>query len=125
MGVNLATHLYEFIREIRGRVDQYAAFFGQMKSYLASQQQAHPELRDYLAELEAMVAEAQSKSEEIYATPLSSVEKKTDAMKKLAGGKRRRVRLRRPRRQRHSWLAGRPLSPLQPAGDEARANGRA
>ena len=83
VGVNLATHLYEFIREIRGRIDQYAAFFGQMKSYLAGEQQAHPELREYLAELEAMVAEAQSKSEEIYATPLSSVQKRTDAMKKL------------------------------------------
>ena len=31
VGVNLATHLYEFIREIRGRVDQYAAFFNQTK----------------------------------------------------------------------------------------------
>ena len=27
VGVNLATHLYEFIREIRGRVDQYRTFF--------------------------------------------------------------------------------------------------
>ncbi len=83
MGVNLATHLYEFIREIRGRVDQYGAFFGQMKDYLATEQKAHPELRDYLAELEGMVAQAQSRSKEIYATPLPSVQKKTDAMKTL------------------------------------------
>jgi hypothetical protein len=82
VGVNLATHLYEFIREIRGRVDQYGAFFGQMKDYLAAQQKAHPELRDYLGELEGMVADPQSKSKEIYAVPLASVQSKTDAMKK-------------------------------------------
>ena len=34
VGMNLATHLYEFIREIRGRVDQYAAFFEEMRAYL-------------------------------------------------------------------------------------------
>jgi len=83
LGVDLATHLYEFIREIRGRVDQYGTFFGQMKNYLASEKLAHPELRDYLTELEGLVAEAHSKSKEIYETPLSSVQKKTDAMKKL------------------------------------------
>jgi hypothetical protein len=83
VGVNLATHLYEFIREIRGRVDQYGAFFGQVKGYLASEKTAHPELGGYASELEGMVAEAQSKSREIYETPLPAVQKKTDAMKKL------------------------------------------
>jgi hypothetical protein len=83
VGVNLATHLYEFIRGIRGRVDQYAAFYGQVQSYLAGEQRAHPELRGYLAPLESMVATAQSKSKEIYATPLSAVQRKTDGMKKL------------------------------------------
>jgi hypothetical protein len=83
VGVNLATHLYEFIREIRGRVDQYGIFFGEMNDYLASEQKAHPELRDYVAELEGMIADAQSKSKEIYATPLAAMQKKTDAMKKL------------------------------------------
>ncbi len=83
VGVGLATHLYEFIREIRGRVDQYGTFFAQMKGYLAREKLAHPELRDYLTELEGMVAEAQSKSKEIYETPLSSVQKKTDTMKKF------------------------------------------
>ena len=83
VGVNLATHLYEFIREIRGRVDQYVAFFSQISGYLAGEKKAHPELRDYLSELEGMVAEDQSKSKEIYETPLPSVEKKTGAMKKL------------------------------------------
>ena len=83
IGVDLATHLYEFIREIRGRVDQYGAFFARMKSDLATEQQAHPELRDYLAQLQALVAQAQAQSGEIYATPLASVQKKTDAMKAL------------------------------------------
>jgi hypothetical protein len=83
VGVHLATHLYEFIREIRGRVDQYVAFFGQIKSYLATETKAHPDLRNYTAGLEAVVAEAESRSEEIYATPLPSVEKKIESMKKL------------------------------------------
>ncbi|MCX6929701.1 MAG: hypothetical protein NT154_41770, partial [Verrucomicrobia bacterium] len=83
VGMDLATHLYEFIREIRGRIDQYGTFFGEVQAYLASEKQAHPELQDYLAELEGMVTLAQSKSKEIYATPLSSVQNKTDAMKKL------------------------------------------
>ena len=83
LGVDLATHLYEFIREIRGRVDQYSAFFDRMNHYLASEQQAHPELRDYLAELQALVANAQARSAEIYATPLASVQQKTESMKAL------------------------------------------
>ena len=48
VGINLATHLYEFIREIRGRVDQYAAFFDQMKRYLDGQEKAHPEWQPLL-----------------------------------------------------------------------------
>jgi hypothetical protein len=83
VGLNLATHLYEFIREIRGRVDQYAAFFEQTKRYLDSEQKAHPEWQPYFAELQALVADAQSKSREIYATPLPAVEEKIEAMKKL------------------------------------------
>jgi len=83
VGLNLATHIYEFIREIRGRVDQYGAFFAQFQDYLASEKKAHPELKDYLEELEKMVADAQAKSKTIYATTLPSVQTKTDAMKKL------------------------------------------
>jgi hypothetical protein len=83
MGLNLATHLYEFIREIRGRVDQYAAFFEQMNVYLDGQQKAHPDWQPYFAELQALVVEAQSKTPAIYATPLPAVEKKIEAMKKL------------------------------------------
>ena len=83
MGLNLATHLYEFIREIRGRIDQYAAFFEQTKGYLDGQQKAHPEWQPFFAELQAMVVEAQSKTRQIYATPLPVVEKKIEAMKKL------------------------------------------
>jgi hypothetical protein len=40
-------------------------------------------LVDYLAGLEKMVSEAQSKSLEIYDTPLPDVQKKIDAMKTL------------------------------------------
>ena len=40
-------------------------------------------MRHYLAELEAMVAEAQSKAQEIYNTPLTTVQNQIDSMKKL------------------------------------------
>ncbi|MGO8675716.1 MAG: hypothetical protein ACLQVX_07575 [Limisphaerales bacterium] len=83
VGVDLATHLYEFIREIRGRVDQYGTFFAAMQTYLAAERKAHPELGGYLAELQGLVAQAQAQSGEIYATPLESVQKKIDAMKAL------------------------------------------
>ncbi len=83
VGVNLATHLYEFIRGIRGRLDQYGAFFAQMKEYLEHEKTAHPEARSYLGELEALVVEAQSKPGRIYATPLSTVQAKTESIKKL------------------------------------------
>jgi hypothetical protein len=88
VGVNLATHLYEFIREIRGRVDEYTNHFGEMRTYFAAGQKEHPELREYVAELDGLVAEAQAKSTEVYATPLPSVQKKIEAMKqKLEEGK--------------------------------------
>jgi hypothetical protein len=83
VGLNLATHLYEFIREIRGRVSQYAEFFSQTKAYLQKQKTAHPEAQAYLAELEAIVDEAPPKSREIFAAPLTDVETKIAAMKKL------------------------------------------
>lgn len=83
VGINLATHLYEFIREIRGRVDQYAAFFAQMKDYLAKEKTANPELKSYLAEMEVLLDEAQSKNKEVFDTPLASVKTKIDSMKKL------------------------------------------
>ena len=83
VGVNLATHLYEFIREIRGRVDQYRDYFSELKSYLAGQRKEHPEVRDYTVELEGLVAQAQAQSEEIYATSLSSVQAKIENMKAL------------------------------------------
>jgi hypothetical protein len=83
VGMNLATHLYEFIREIRARVDQYAAFFDELNAYLQAEKKAHPEIQGYLAELGGIVGEAQSKAQKIYATPLTSVQKQTDSMKKL------------------------------------------
>ncbi|HEY3855904.1 MAG TPA: carbohydrate binding domain-containing protein [Verrucomicrobiae bacterium] len=87
VGVNLATHLFEFIREIRGRLDQYGAFFDQTGNYLADEEKSHPKMHDYISKLQAMVTEAKSKTGEIYATPLSAVQEKTEAMKKelLAG----------------------------------------
>ena len=83
LGVNLATHIYEFIREIRHRVDDYGAFFARTQDYLENQKKAHPELKEYLGEMEAMVAGAQAEFKPIYATALPSVQTKTDAMKKL------------------------------------------
>jgi hypothetical protein len=81
VGVNLATHLFEFIRGIRARVDQYLAFSNQMKTYLAEQKTNHPELGNYLKELESIIDEGQSKTARIYTTPLAAVQTKTDAMK--------------------------------------------
>jgi hypothetical protein len=83
VGVNLATHLYEFIREIRGRLDQYGVFFAQMHDYLEAGKQARPELSEYLDELEKMVTDAQFRSNAIYATPLPDVREKTENIKKL------------------------------------------
>jgi hypothetical protein len=83
VGLNLATHLYEFIREIRRRLDQYGAFFGQVQDYLASEKTAHPELKEYLEQMESMVADAQNRSKNIYATPLAAVQSKTDEIKKV------------------------------------------
>ncbi len=83
VGVNLATHLYEFIREIRARVDQYAAYFEGMQRYLEGEEKAHPELHDYIAELQDLVSQGKAKAAGIYATPLAAVEAKTEAMKKL------------------------------------------
>jgi hypothetical protein len=83
VGVDLATHLYEFIREIRGRVDQYTAFFADLKSYLDAEKAAHPETRSYVAPLEGLVAEAQSRAKKVYDTPLPTVQEKIDGMKKL------------------------------------------
>lgn len=83
VGVNLATHLYEFIRGIRGRIDQYSSFFAAEKDYLNHEKSAHPEITSYVTPLEALVVEAQSKSKKVYDTPLPSIESKIDAMKKL------------------------------------------
>jgi hypothetical protein len=83
VGLNLATHLYEFIREIRGRLDQYAAFFAQLQDYLASEKQAHPDLKEYLEQMELQVTNAQGRSREIYSTTLASVQSKTDSIKQL------------------------------------------
>ena len=88
IGVNLATHLYEFVREIRGRIDQYGAWFTDLHQYLEQEQIAHPEIQGYVKPLQTLIAEAQSKSKEIYATPLPAVQAKIEAMKeRLRQGK--------------------------------------
>ena len=83
IGVNLATHLYEFIQGIRGRVDQYDRFFAQIDDYLNGEGTAHPEMKPYLSELKMMVADAKSRTKQVYATPLPVVRTKIDSMKKL------------------------------------------
>ncbi len=82
IGVNYATHIYEFIREIRSRVDQYSAFVTHVQDYLATEKKAHPELKEYLAELESMMNETPGEFKAIYATSLPSIQTKTEAMKK-------------------------------------------
>jgi hypothetical protein len=82
VGVNLAAHIYEFIQGIRSRVDQYNDYFKQTQDYLASEKKAHPELREYLEEMQTMLTEAQAESRAVYATSLASLQAKTDAMKK-------------------------------------------
>jgi hypothetical protein len=83
VGVNLATHLYEFIREIRARVDQYVAFFDGLNTYLAGEATAHPEAHAYIAELQKLINQARAQAQDIYATSLQTVAAKTDGMKKL------------------------------------------
>jgi hypothetical protein len=83
VGVNLATHLFEFIRGIRERVDQYVGFFNELNAYFTAEEQAHPETHTYIAPLHALVTEGLARAKDAYETPLSAVRQKTDAMKKL------------------------------------------
>ena len=71
------------IREIRGRLGQYISFFDGMQTYLDGEDKIHSDLHPYISELQSMISEAKSKSAEIYATPLSTVQEKTENMKKL------------------------------------------
>jgi len=82
LGVQYATHLYEFIREIRGRVDQYNGFFGNARAFLKTQADGKPELKNYIADLDSLAAQAQEKIEEIDKTQLPTVAKKIEEMKK-------------------------------------------
>jgi hypothetical protein len=82
LGVNLATHLYEFMVGIRSRVDEYSNFLTKTQDYLANEKKAHPELRDYLEEMQAMITEAQADSKSVYATSLTTIQTRTEAMKK-------------------------------------------
>ena len=80
VGVNLATHIYEFIQGIRGRVDQYNEFFTKTQDYLAIQKQDHPELKDFIQDLQTQLTQAQAESRAIYATKLETVKTKTDTL---------------------------------------------
>ncbi len=46
--------LMVFVRHIRGRIENYAAFGHETLAYLAEQKQAHPELSERLSELESL-----------------------------------------------------------------------
>lgn len=83
VGVNLSTHLYEFIREIRGRVGQFGQFFANTEQYLTQVGTEHPDLLPYLAELKPLITEGREKAKKAETIPLSEVQAKTDAMKKL------------------------------------------
>jgi hypothetical protein len=82
VGVNLATHLFEFIREIRGRVDQYNDCFKRIQARLDEENAAHPELGPYVAGLEKLLRQARSEAEKVYVTPLAEVKEKSDGIKK-------------------------------------------
>ncbi len=82
VGINLATHLYEFIREIRGRVDQYNNCFKQIKNRLEEAKTAHPELGPFVAELEGLVSRAERESGKVYVTPLDEIRTKSEGIKK-------------------------------------------
>ena len=71
VGVNLATHLYEFIRGIRGRVDQYGEFFAQTQAELDQAKIERPGMAAYpRAILEKIVAEARTKASATRSIPL-------------------------------------------------------
>jgi hypothetical protein len=43
-----------FVKHIRGRITRYVEFGHKMRSYLAQQKQAHPELSEFIAEMEKL-----------------------------------------------------------------------
>ena len=53
------------------------------KTFYEQQDRAHPESHQYISELQSLITEAQARANEVYATPLSTVEEKTESMKKL------------------------------------------
>lgn len=46
-----------FVKHIRGRITRYVEFGQKLQTYLAEQKQAHPDLADFLAEMEALTRE--------------------------------------------------------------------
>jgi hypothetical protein len=45
-----------FVEHIRGRIEQYLAFRSELGAYLAEQRKKHPELTDFLSEMERLAA---------------------------------------------------------------------
>src|SRR5437763_16234174 len=43
-----------FVKHIRGRITRYAEFGQRMRQYLGEQKQAHPELADFIAEMDKL-----------------------------------------------------------------------
>ncbi len=46
-----------FVKHIRGRITRYVEFGKKMRDYLASQKEAHPELAEFIAEMDALTRE--------------------------------------------------------------------
>jgi hypothetical protein len=46
-----------FVKHIRGRITRYVEFSHQMRDYLAKEKQAHPELKEFISEMQKLNAE--------------------------------------------------------------------
>jgi len=84
VGVNLATHLYEFIRESEAAWTIRRLFRPDAR-LSGNQKKAQPELTDYLDDLEKMVTDAQFRSNAIYAIPCRTCKRKPKTSRSSAG----------------------------------------
>src|SRR2546425_8269471 len=46
-----------FVKHIRGRIDDYVAFSQKTRQYLAEQKKAHPELADFIDDMDRLTQE--------------------------------------------------------------------
>ena len=51
-----------FVRHIRGRITRYVEFAKAMQQYLAGQEKAHPELADFIGEMERLTGEIDARA---------------------------------------------------------------